>query len=149
MELYLSLGSNLGDKEANIRLAIDKLSSRLGSTPVKVSELIRTKPWGFDSEDDFLNCAAEYECAMDPVELLAVCKDVEREVGRIPQAPQYDSEGKRIYKSRIIDIDIIVYGNLEINTPQLTIPHPLMKERDFVMIGLHELDPEKFKFNIK
>lgn len=145
MELYIGLGSNMGDRQENIRTALRLLGQRLGE-PVKVSSMVVSEPWGFDTEvEDFVNAVAEFETDMDPFELLAIVKGIEKQMGRSGE-PVFDKDGKRIYESRIIDIDIIIYGNLMVVTPELTIPHPHMWERDFVVGPLQEIEPEKFGF---
>lgn len=136
-KLYLSLGSNLGNREENLRKAISMLNSALGADAEAVSSFINTKSWGFDGPD-FLNCAVRFECNLGPFTILDICKKIETALGRI-QNVEYDSLGRRIYHSRPVDIDIILYGDLVMNTGTLTIPHPRMKERDFVMVPLEQI----------
>ena len=116
-------------------------------TPYKaVSSLIETEPWGFDADEKFLNAAVLYELNLrkgynpeaEGLMILETCKDIERRLGRIGQ-PQYDENGERIYTSRPIDIDILLFGDHKIDCEELTVPHKLMYERDFVMIPLHEI----------
>ncbi len=137
MKLYLSLGSNLGDREANLTLAISKLDEYLGIKNEAISSIMETSAWGFDGKA-FLNCAVRYETELDAYEILKICKRIEREMGRVERI-EYNEENKRIYHNRIIDIDMILYGDLTLNTPELSIPHPLMKEREFVMLPLMEI----------
>ena len=146
VDLYLSLGSNQGDRRWNIETALSLLNVEL-KTPYKaVSSLYETEPWGFESEDKFLNAAVHYELYFkegynpeaEGLMILGICKDIERRMGRTG-APQYDEEGERIYTSRPIDIDILLLGNDIINCPELTVPHKLMYERDFVMKPLSEI----------
>lgn len=146
VNLYLSLGSNQGDRRHNIEAALSMLNIEL-KTPYKaVSSLIETEPWGFDADEKFLNAAVLYELNLrkgynpeaEGLMILETCKDIERRLGRIGQ-PQYDENGERIYTSRPIDIDILLFGDHKIDCEELTVPHKLMYERDFVMIPLHEI----------
>ena len=147
VELYLSLGSNQGDKRKNIEDALSILNIELGAPYKAVSTLIETEPWGFDSEETFVNAAVLYELEMkkgynpeaEGLMILEICKSVERRLGRTG-APQYDERGERIYSDRPIDIDILLFGDDHINCEELTVPHKLMYERDFVMIPLKEIN---------
>ena len=147
VELYLSLGSNQGNRAENIEKALSLLNVEL-KTPFKaVSSLIETEPWGFESEERFLNAAVLYELIFpkgynpeaEGLMILEICKDIEKRLGRIGE-PEYDMEGRRIYRSRPIDIDILLFGDNRIDCPELTVPHKLMYERDFVMIPLREIN---------
>ena len=146
VELYLSLGSNQGDREQNIETALSLLNIELGKPYKRVSSMIETEPWGFDSEDKFINAAVLYELDLpegynaeaEALMILEICKDIERRLGR-KDNPQYDEKGKRIYTSRPIDIDILLFGDNRIDCQELTIPHKLMYERDFVMVPLREI----------
>ena len=108
--------------------------------------MIETEPWGFDSEDKFINAAVLYELDLpegynaeaEALMILEICKDIERRLGR-KDNPQYDEKGRRIYTSRPIDIDILLFGDNRIDCQELTIPHKLMYERDFVMVPLREI----------
>ena len=146
VELYLSLGSNQGDRERNIETALSLLNIEL-KTPYKaVSKLYETEPWGFECEDKFMNAVVLYELRLpkgfnpeaEGLMILEICKDIERRLGRTG-SPQYDKKGERIYTSRPIDIDILLLGNYKVDCEELTIPHKLMYERDFVMIPLNEI----------
>ncbi len=144
-EVYFSLGSNLGDREAALRRALSLMEERFSALEgderkiVKLSSFLETEPWGFEAPTSFLNCAVRFDLASPAEEILRVCKEIERQMGRNTAEPSYDSEGKRIYESRPIDIDILLCGNERIQTPSLTVPHPLMTERDFVMTPLREI----------
>lgn len=129
-KLYLSLGSNLGDRQKNIGTAIDLLQKAFGRHFLAISEIIETKAVGFDGAD-FLNCIIIFETARRPGNILRLCKSIEREMGRT-DSPEYDNEGNRIYHDRIIDIDILIYGNVRIDTPYLKIPHPQVESRDYI-----------------
>lgn len=136
MKVYLSLGTNLGDKEANLRCAISEIERRIG--PVRAqSAFITTEPWGFQSENHFLNAAICVETELPPLDLLHETQQIERDLGRTTKS------AAGTYSDRIIDIDILLYGDEHIETPELTIPHPLMHERDFVMIPLKQILTEE------
>ena len=146
VELYLSLGSNQGDREQNIETALSLLNIEL-KTPYKaVSALYETEPWGFESNDKFLNAAVLYELLLpegfnpeaEGLMILEICKSIERRLGRIVE-PQYNEKGERVYTSRPIDIDILLLGDYNIDCEELTVPHKLMWERDFVMTPLNEI----------
>ncbi len=132
--LYLSLGSNLGDREDMLRRAIALIEERVGAVQ-RVSSFIETEPWGFESEHPFLNAAVMVRTTLSPIECLDATQQIERELGR-----KKKSKGG-IYHDRPIDIDLLLYGDLKLSTPRLTIPHPHMYERDFVMIPLREILP--------
>ena len=136
-KVYLSLGSNRGDRRANILSAVGELDRSLGRPHSAISSLIETSSWGFEGAD-FINCTVLYETELPPEELLSVCKRIEREMGR-RENPEFDTAGHRIYHDRVIDIDILLYGTRRVDTPELKIPHPLMKQRDFVMRPLMEI----------
>ena len=129
MTVYLSLGTNLGNRERNIKRALCLLNIALGRRWKAVSDIVNTKAAGFDGPD-FLNCVAAYDVRLAPGALLCRCKMVERLMGR-RDAPEYAPDGSRIYHDRIIDIDILLYGDLHIDTPDLKIPHPQLENRPF------------------
>ncbi|MBQ2965445.1 MAG: 2-amino-4-hydroxy-6-hydroxymethyldihydropteridine diphosphokinase [Bacteroidales bacterium] len=147
VELYLSLGSNQGDRRLNIEHAVSMLNIELKKPYKAISSLLETEPWGFESEDKFLNAVVLYELDLpkgynaeaEGLMILEICKDIERKLGRTG-APQYDEKGERIYTSRPIDIDILLLGDARIDCPELTVPHKHMYERDFVMIPLKEIN---------
>lgn len=135
--IYLSLGSNLSDREFNIRQALVRLDKELGTSYKALSSLVESKSWGF-SGNDFINCAVLYESDVDPESLLKICKKIEREMGR-KENIEYAEDGSRIYHNRIIDIDILLYGDEKIDLAHLQIPHPQMYKREFVMGPLMEI----------
>ena len=151
-KVYLGLGTNLGDREANIRQAIRLIEERVGAV-VRQSSLIETEPWGFESPNKFLNAVILCETERTPREVLRLTQKIERDMGRthkslaISDWPLADSskpkaksqKPKANYKDRPIDIDILLYDDITIDEPDLKIPHPLMQERDFVMIPLGEI----------
>lgn len=126
----LSIGTNLGDREDNVRTALRCLEEALGVAPTALSPIVNTKACGFDGPD-FLNCIVTFETATDPYSLLEKCKSIERKMGRTDK-PEFDAQNKRIYRDRIIDIDILRYGNLEIDTQDLKIPHPQIETREYI-----------------
>ena len=146
VDLYLSLGSNQGDKRKNIEDAISLLNIELGVPYKAVSNFIETEPWGFDSPETFVNAAVLYELDLpegynpeaEGMMVLEVCKSIERRLGRTGEA-LYDENGDRIYSDRPIDIDILLFGDDRIDCPELTVPHKHMYERDFVMVPLREI----------
>jgi len=139
--LYLSLGSNVGDRQSNIRTALELLDEAFPGGRDAISEIMEFPSWGFDS-DDFLNCVVRYRIPaagqsplLHALHVLSVCKDIERRMGR-QEDLRFDDDGNRIYSSRIIDIDIIFYGAASFSCDRLTVPHKLAGQRDFVMIPL-------------
>ncbi len=136
--VYLSLGTNLGDKEKNLVSAIKEIERRIG--PVRAqSAFLTTEAWGFESENTFLNAAVRVETELSPNALLRITQQIEREMGRTRKSSVDPQQSTVIYHDRIIDIDILLYDDLHINTKKLTIPHPHMHERDFVLIPLKEI----------
>ena len=129
-ELVLLLGTNLGDREANIRRALEALDKAFGGRRVKISDIIETEACGFDGPP-FLNAVVVYRSARKPENVLKICKQIERSMGRT-DAPEYAPDGSRVYHNRIIDIDILFYGEHSVSTPQLSIPHPQVHSRPFV-----------------
>lgn len=141
--IYLSLGTNLGDKVENLNKAIQLLEKKLSVKLIK-STVLETEPVGFKSNDNFLNQVVSMEdCDYSPEELLDICQGIEVELGRAPHSIQFNKDGSRAYSSRVIDIDILLYHNLRIDTERLQIPHPQMFKRDFVMIPLREIISER------
>lgn len=130
--VYLGLGSNLGDRRGNIYRAVELIADSVG-TVVRMSSLYDTEPWGFSSDNMFVNAAVCVETRLTPREVLVATQTIERRMGRIEK-----SVGGQ-YHDRVIDIDILMYDDLHIDTPDLHIPHPLMHERDFVMSPLNEI----------
>ncbi|MGO4571006.1 2-amino-4-hydroxy-6-hydroxymethyldihydropteridine diphosphokinase [Microvirga sp. 2TAF3] len=130
-EVSLSLGSNVGDKQANLARAIAILAER-GVMILARSADYRSEPWGPVAQDWFVNACVLAETELAPEALLSLCLDVERELGRTREVR---------WGPRIIDIDILTYGDCEVNGPPLTIPHPHMLERAFVLVPLAEIAP--------
>ena len=130
--VYLGLGTNLGDKRKNLNDAIRMLGNQVGEVE-KVSSVIETEPEGFKSDNMFLNAVVKVRTALSPFELLDITQDVEKSLGR----KEKSSNG--IYHDRVIDIDILLYDDINISTPRLVIPHPRMTQREFVMTPLAEI----------
>ena len=134
--VFLSLGSNLNsaqhDKQGNIREAIRRIELNIGHVDLQ-SSIISTAPWGFESDNEFVNAAVGCLTRLSPLDVLAATQEIERLMGRTEKS--HDGH----YHDRIIDIDILMYDNMEVNLPQLQLPHPLMHQRDFVMIPLKEI----------
>jgi len=133
--VYLGLGTNLGNKEANLKEAIEEIRKRVGEV-TSLSAFYATKPWGFESDHSFLNAVCRISTPFSPREVLHLTQDIERSLGRLKKTVN------RQYSDRLIDIDILLYDDIHMNTSELTIPHPLMWEREFVTIPLKEIAPE-------
>jgi len=129
---YLGLGGNIGDPAAAMAQALRRLDGAPLTRIDAVSSLYRTPPWGVADQPDFLNAVARIDTGMSPRELLALCLDIERSMQRVRE---------RRWGPRPIDIDILLFGSLEVDEPQLTIPHPHIAERAFVLVPLAEIAP--------
>lgn len=132
--VYLGLGSNIGNRKRMIAQAIENINKQVGVV-VRQSALYETKPWGFESPNDFINAAICCETELSPRALMRKLQSIEQQMGRV---------GKTIgeqYQDRVIDIDILLYDDIKVNEPDLKIPHPYMREREFVMIPLKEIFP--------
>lgn len=129
---YVALGSNLGDKEANLRRALELLIER-GVEIVKTSTFISTEPYGVTDQPQFLNGVCEVRTSLEPLELLHTLLDIEQEMGRVRL---------RHWGERNIDLDLLLYEDVVMDTPQLKLPHPDMQNRDFVLLPLAEIAPE-------
>ena len=138
MCVLLSMGSNLGDRAANLRSAVDALGAGKTIRVKAVSHCYLTQPWGDEAQPAFLNIAAEIETDLDPLELLKVVKRIERDLGRTSTSR---------WGPRVIDIDIILWGDRILATPELSVPHVQFRSRAFVLVPLAEIageavDPE-------
>ena len=131
-QVYLGLGSNLGNREKNLACAIRLIGERVGEV-LRQSHIIETEPWGFESENRFVNGVILCETKLSPREVLGVTQKIEREMGRRKKSTNSG------YADRCIDIDILLYDDLRVDDPDLQIPHPQMLKRDFVMIPLNEI----------
>ena len=137
-QVYLGLGSNLGDRVENIRKAVSLIQERIGEV-VRSSSLIETEPWGFESDNRFLNGVILCVTTLTPRQVLKATQKIERELGRKKKTSPTANRSTLTYHDRPIDIDILLYDDLTVDEPDLRIPHPLMHERDFVMIPLEEI----------
>lgn len=137
-KVFLGLGSNLGNKEENINIAIRKIEEQVGNV-LACSPFFYSKPQGFVSENDFVNAVVCCQTNLTPRQVLLITQNIEKQLGRTKKT----REGFP-YSDRNIDIDILLFDDLYINEPDLTIPHPKMQERDFVMIPLKQICPNLF-----
>ena len=128
---YVALGSNLGDKEANLRKALELLEER-GVEVVKTSSFICTEPYGVTDQPQFLNGVCEVRTSMAPLALLHTLLEVEQEMGRVRL---------RHWGERNIDLDLLLYEDVVLDTGELKLPHPDMQNRDFVLAPLVEIAP--------
>ena len=133
MRVYLGLGSNLADREAKVKEALDALS-RNGAQVEAVSPLYETEPWGVVDQPRFLNAVCELVIARGPHAMLGLVKAIERELGRQPSVR---------FGPRVIDLDILLYGDVRVATPRLTIPHAGMLERASVLVPLCDIAPRR------
>lgn len=133
--VYLGLGTNLGDKEVQLRTAVNEIEKRIGRIMI-LSAFYTTIPWGFTSEHTFLNAACAVETFLDPYELLSVTQDIEKNLGRKHKSVDHH------YADRLIDIDILFFDQIIIHEANLQIPHPLLTKRDFVLKPLVEIAPD-------
>lgn len=131
--VYIGLGSNIGNREENCKLAI-RLLKENGIRVKKQSGMFETEPWGVKNQPMFINMAIEIETGKKPDELLGILKNIEKQMGRTETLK---------WGQRVIDLDILLYSDLIIETPQLEIPHPFMHEREFVLKPLAEIAPHK------
>jgi 2-amino-4-hydroxy-6-hydroxymethyldihydropteridine diphosphokinase len=126
---HIGIGSNTGDSEAHVRLALARLRE-LGDV-IASSSLYRTRAWGVRDQPDFINAVATLETALNPRELLVALKRFEEEIGRVPTFR---------WGPRVIDLDILSYDDVRVDEPDLVIPHPRLEERAFVLVPLAEID---------
>ncbi len=129
--IFLSLGSNLGNRSGNLRTAIDALTKKV--QPMAESSIYETEPWGYSDQPKFLNMVLKGETELTPQDLLAYLKSTESSLGR--------KETFR-FGPRLLDIDILFYDQLVMNTPSLIIPHPRIAERAFVLTPMAEISPD-------
>ena len=139
MIIYFGIGTNLGNREENIRKALSLLATRIG-TQLACSSIYLSAQQGFVSDNDFANIVVAFETEYIPEEVLLITQQIERELGRTSKSLN------GIYHDRIIDIDILLVKNgtlsVQYNTPTLIIPHPRMYQRDFVIIPLREVEQQ-------
>lgn len=130
--IVLGLGSNIGNREENIKAALAALDAHPAIEVVTVSSLYETAPVGFTEQPEFLNAVARINTSLQPVELLEACLTVEKQLGRVREVR---------WGPRTIDIDVLLFDELELSTEQLSLPHPRLHERCFVLVPLAEIAP--------
>ncbi len=137
MKAVLGIGTNIGDRLKNIENVYSSLAFLPNTEILKKSSVYETEPWGYEQQDRFLNCAVLIETELSPNALLGACLGIEAALGRV-----------RKFKNgpRIIDVDILLLENTEISTDELTVPHRFIRQRDFVLVPLHDLFPENEAF---
>jgi 2-amino-4-hydroxy-6-hydroxymethyldihydropteridine diphosphokinase len=132
-DVFLSLGSNLGDRESNVRTALEMISAEPGIRVMRVSSLYETEPIGMSEQPDFINAVALLETEVPPMELLRILQGIESKIGRARNIH---------WGPRVIDLDILLYGKESVDAAVLMIPHPRMMTRAFVMAPLAEIAPD-------
>ncbi|MFL1684020.1 2-amino-4-hydroxy-6-hydroxymethyldihydropteridine diphosphokinase [Coprobacter secundus] len=133
--VYLGIGTNLGDKEDNLRFALENIEEQIGKI-IFCSVPYASEAWGFESKNSFLNIVVSIETQLAPFDLLDVTQKIEKLMGR--EKKSVDG----VYSDRIIDIDILLYDNIKMNTDRLILPHPGLKDRLFFQIPLKEINPD-------
>ena len=133
MKAWLSLGANIGDPPAQLAEAITRMAAHPAVSVVRQSSVLTTKPWGKTDQPDFANQAVAVETSLEPLELLDVILGIELDMGRVRQ---------EVWGPRLIDIDIIAYERVEMDTTKLILPHRFAHERDFVLDPLREISPD-------
>ena len=134
MTAYLALGTNLGDRHFHLQEARSLIAEKIGSFSA-VSSIYETEPWGFESENKFLNQVVAVKTDLNPFEILSRTQEIEQQIGR-------KEKTGRSYQDRLIDIDLILYGDMILNTEKLQLPHPLFHKRRFVLEPLNEIAPD-------
>lgn len=134
-KVYLSLGSNIGDKKANLKEAVRLIKENPRITDVTISNVYETAPWGYKEQDNFYNICVGIKTDLKPEELICFTQSIEKDMHRVKTI---------VNGPRNIDVDILTYGNIEVNLPNLVIPHPRMYERAFVLAPLKELTNEDY-----
>lgn len=137
-KIYLALGSNLGDRMQNLRAALRQLAPHIALT--HLSPIYQTEPWGVADQPDFFNMTVCGETALAPVELLDALQAIEKNMGRVKTVR---------YGPRVIDLDILMYGDTVMQTERLEIPHPRMAERRFVLVPLNDIAPHTMHPRLK
>ena len=130
-KVYLALGTNLGDKNKNLQIALASIAEKIGVFSA-ISSIYETKAWGFESKNSFLNMVVAVTTSLPPLELLKTTQDIEKKIGRTKKT-------NFTYQDRVIDIDIILYDDLAYKSKELELPHPLFHLRQFVLEPLNEI----------
>ncbi|MDR2773221.1 MAG: 2-amino-4-hydroxy-6-hydroxymethyldihydropteridine diphosphokinase [Tannerella sp.] len=134
-EVFLGLGSNIGNRRGNMEKALALIAGRVGVV-LSLSGFYETPPWGYESAETYLNAVVLVDTGLSPSGVLSAIQTIEKDVGRTEKTVNGE------YHDRIIDIDILLYDRLILQTPELTVPHPLMLRRQFVMQPLSEIAPD-------
>jgi len=137
-EIYLSLGSNLGNRVKHLEEARRHLMEQVG-TPGRISRIYESEPWGFSSDHRFCNCCISVFTTLEPLPVLEAILRIEKKMGRQRNATRNAREG---YADRTIDIDLLLFGDLQVNHPRLVLPHPALPDRRFVLLPLHDIAPQ-------
>ena len=136
MRYYLNIGTNMGDRKGNVALAVAEIAARFSAEVVQ-SAPFESEPWGYESENSFINVGVALDSEKEPQEVLGELHGIEVAMG---SACHRNADGT--YADRIIDIDVIAIDDMEIDTAALTIPHPRMEQREFVLVPMEEIAPE-------
>jgi 2-amino-4-hydroxy-6-hydroxymethyldihydropteridine diphosphokinase len=136
--ILLGLGSNIGDREQQLQQALKRLTEHADICIVAISNIYETKPVGDSDQPDFLNMTAMVETSLTPIELLKRCLSVETDMGRVRT---------RRWGPRIIDVDLLIFNDITLETPELRLPHPEIVNRSFVLIPLNDIAPQLFLSN--
>jgi 2-amino-4-hydroxy-6-hydroxymethyldihydropteridine diphosphokinase len=131
-EVFLSLGSNVGDRSFNLAKGLEMIGQRTGQVVLQ-SGIYETEPWGCETQLTFYNQVVKLDTKLGPIDLLEAIHDTEMKLGRDPEAPRFSD--------RVLDIDILFFGNLVVKLPELVIPHPFLQERKFVLVPFAEISP--------
>jgi 2-amino-4-hydroxy-6-hydroxymethyldihydropteridine diphosphokinase len=133
--VFLGLGTNEGNRQENLHFALKSIHEKIGSI-LQESSVFQTTPWGFESENDFLNMVVLIQTGFSAQDVYALCKQIERKAGRSTEKSDLG------YQNRVLDIDVLFYDDLLLETDELIIPHPHISERNFVLVPMAEIAPE-------
>jgi 2-amino-4-hydroxy-6-hydroxymethyldihydropteridine diphosphokinase len=136
-EIYLSLGSNLGNRVNHLEKALRHIADQVGSLGT-VSGIYESEPWGYSSDHRFCNCCVSVFTSLEPMQVLDAILQIERGMGRERNAPGKTGDA---YADRVIDIDLILFGTVQYDDPRLVLPHPALADRRFVLVPLNEIAP--------
>jgi len=136
-EIYLSLGSNLGKRENHLEEALRQIEEQLGSLG-RISGIYESEPWGFSSDHSFCNCCVSVHTTLKPLQVLETILQIEKGMGRERSSPRNAEDG---YADRVIDIDLLLFGDMQYDHPRLVLPHPALADRRFVLVPLNEIAP--------
>ena len=139
--IYLSLGSNLGNRKDQLSGARELIGNYVGRV-VKQSRLFESPPWGYESKNRYINCCLAVETGLDAFRVMEELLSVEHTLGRPVRGDMHASSPEHKYADRLIDIDLLLYGDLVMDHPGLKVPHPRMGERKFVLLPLAEIAPD-------